>query len=77
MYAVPTQANLPLEVVPAPAMKTEGGMGIAPPIINLSTVLRRVISFKYPPLYFPGVSVSCTNGVGGWASLRPALDRLK
>ena len=77
MCAVPTQANPPVEVVPASAMMTEGGMGIAPSIVSLSTVLRRVVSFTHQPLYISGARVPCTNGVGGWASLRAAVDALK
>jgi hypothetical protein len=77
MYAVPTQANIPVEFVSSAAMITEGGLGIAAPIVNPSTVLRQVISFTHQPLYFPTVRVPCTNGVGGWASLRAALDRSK
>jgi hypothetical protein len=76
MYAVPTQANLPLEVVPASAMLTEEEMGIAPPIVTHSTVLRRLVSFTQLPLYFPGVSVLCTNGRGGWVILRAVVDAL-
>lgn len=51
----------PVEVVPANAMKTEGGMNIAPPIVNLSTVLRRVVNLTHQPLYFLEVRVLCTN----------------
>jgi hypothetical protein len=61
MYVMPTPANMPVEVVPAAAMITEGGMGVAAAIVTLSTVLRRVISFTQQPLYFPTVRVPCTN----------------
>jgi len=77
MYAAPTEAQLSVEVFPVPAMKTEVGMDIAPRNVKLSTVLRRVVSFTHHSLYFPGVMVACANGVGSWASLRAALDRLK
>ena len=57
IYAVPTPTNIPVEVVPAPAMMTERGMGITKPIVNLSTALRRVVRFTNKPLYFPVLNV--------------------
>jgi hypothetical protein len=61
MYVVPTQANVPVEVVPAGTVMTEREMGIALLIVILSPVLRRVVSFTDPPLYFPAVRVPFTN----------------
>lgn len=69
--------NLPVEGFPIPAMKTGARMGIAPHIVSLSIVLRRMVSFTHQSLYFPGVRVPCANGVGSWANLRATLDRLK
>jgi hypothetical protein len=55
-------------------MKTDGeSEGIAPRILDLSTRLRRVVSFTTRPLYPQGKSPG-TRWIGGWVGPRAVLN---